>query len=356
MTAEIPRGRSPLPSLLLLPLVLLAACGGEAPSAEAGEAGAKPAERAVQVRVLALEPREVVDRASQPADQVAVRRAVLAAQVGGAVEAVEVELGQAVARGRLLAKIDERSLAQQVAEAEAWLRQARLQHERAQNLFERRAVTKANLLDAVTNRDVAEARLATARLQLDKAHVRAPWPGRVAERRIEVGDFVAPGAPLFELVDSSRLKVRAPARSADVPFLAVGREVEVTVDAYPGESFPARIERLGAELEASSRTLAVEAEIANPDGRLKPGMLARLELPRRRIAGALVVPQAAVVDLEGSKAVFVVENGRAARRRVELGPVVGEEVVVEGLAAGDRVIVEGLHAVSEGQLVEEVAG
>ena len=254
----------------------------------------------------------------------------------------------------MLATIDERALAQQVAEAEAWLRQAKLQFERAQNLFERKAVTKAQLLDAVTNRDVAEARLASAKLALDKARVAAPWAGRIAARHVEIGSFVAPGTPLFELVDASRVKVRAEARSADVRFLAVGREVEVSFDAFPGEKFPAKIERLGAELDPQSRTLAVEAELPNADGRLKPGMLARLDIPRQTVEGALVVPMSALVDLGGTKAVWTVADGRAVRREVTTGVVVGEEIVVLGLPAGTHVIVEGQQAVGENQPVEEV--
>jgi membrane fusion protein, multidrug efflux system len=187
-----------------------AACGGDG-EAKAPEA---PAERVAQVRALELRPQRVVDVASLPADLAPLHRATLAAEVGGAIESVRAELGQAVARGQLLATIDERSLAQAVAEAEALLRQAALQFERAQNLFDRRAVTKAQLLDAVTNRDVAEARLATTRLALDKARLRAPWSGRIAARHVEIGSFVALGTPLFELVDASRVKVRAPARSA----------------------------------------------------------------------------------------------------------------------------------------------
>jgi len=313
-----------------------------------------PEERVAQVRALELVPRDVVDRASLPADLAPLHRATLAAEVGGAVESVRAELGQPVAKGALLATIDERSLAQALAEAEAYERQAKLQYERAQNLFDRRAVTKAQLLDAVTNRDVADARVASARLQLDKSRVEAPWSGRIAARHVEVGSFVAPGAPLFDLVDSSRVKVRAPARAADVPYLAVGREVEVTVDALPGERLRATIARLGAELDPDSRTLEVEAELPNSDGRLRPGMLARLEVPRRELAGALVVPLAALVDLGGTKAVWLVEGGRATRRAVEIGPILGEEAVVLGLNPGDRVIVEGQHLVGEGQLVEEV--
>lgn len=344
------RSRGAVPFALSLLAILAAACRGDATA----EAPAPPEERRVQVRALALAPRAVVDLASLPADLLPLHRATLAAEVGGAVESTRAELGQAVARGQILATIDERSLAQAVAEAEAYLRQASLQHERAQNLFDRQAVTKAQLLDAVTERDVAAARLESAKLQLEKARVRAPWSGRIAERHVEVGSFVVPGAPLFELVDASRVKVRAPARSADVQYLAVGRAVEVTLDALPGETFAARIERLGAELDPESRTLAVEAELANADGRLKPGMLARLAVPRREIADALVVPMSALVDLGGTKAVWVIEDGRTSRREVGLGPVIAEEVVVTGLAPGTRVVIEGQHLVSEGQLVEEV--
>lgn len=337
-------------SVLLLPL--LSGCSGEG---EAKNRETEPAEeRVAQVRTIALAPRAVVDRVSLPADLLPLHRATLAAEVGGAVETVKAELGQAVAEGQTLATIDERALAQQVAEAEAWLRQASLQHERARNLFERKAVTKAQMLDAVTNLDVAEARLASARLQLEKSQVKAPWPGRIAARLVESGAFVAPGSPLFELVDASRVKVRALARAADVPYLAVGREVEVTLDAYPGEIFRTRVERLGAELDAASRTLVVEAEIANREGRLKPGMLARLEISRRELPEALLVPMSALVDLGTSKAIWVVENGRAKRLEVTLGPAIGEEVVVIGAAAGERVIVEGQQVVGEGQKVEEV--
>ncbi len=337
------------PVLLLILLPAALGCGSSS-----AEPTPEPAERVAQVRTLELEARAVVDRASLPADLLPLHRATLAAEVGGVVETVAVQLGDRVAAGRVLATIDERASAQAVAESEALLRQARLQHERAQNLFDRKAVTKASLLDAVTARDVAEARLAGARLELDKARVRAPWGGQIAERYVEAGAYVAPGTPLFELVDTSRIKVRAPAPAADVPLLAVGLEVEVRVDALPGEVFRARIARLGAELDPRTRTLAVEAEIVNPGGRLWPGMPARLDVPRRELFEALLVPLSALVDLGGTKAVWAVEAGRATRRDVVLGPVIGEEVVVEGLARGARVIVEGQHAVGEGQKVEEV--
>ncbi|HEX6199019.1 MAG TPA: efflux RND transporter periplasmic adaptor subunit, partial [Thermoanaerobaculia bacterium] len=245
-----------------------------------------------------------------------------------------------------------------VAEAEALFEQAADEHRRAEALFEKRSVTRSALVEAKTARDVAEARLASARLRLQKSRVAAPWAGTVAARRVEVGDYVAPGQAMFELVDARRLKVRAPVPATDVPFVAVGEPVEIEVSSLPGERFEGRVARLAAELDPGARTLDLEAELDNTDGRLKPGMLARLRIPRQVLTDALLVPLDAVVDLEETRAVYVVAGGaelRAERREVTLGPTLGERVVIEsGLAPGDRVIVEGQSRVAPGQRVEVV--
>jgi len=350
--------------LPLLALLLLAtACGtGEGASnrttAEASEVPApearEPAAKAALVRTATPAVEDVVDLADLPADLLPLRRAVLAAEVPGTVEAIEVEEGDAVKEGREIARVDTRALEQAVAEAEAYFRQADAQHTRAQNLFERRSITKKELLDAITNKDVAEVRLASARLDLEKSKIEAPWSGRVSEKHVEVGDYVLPGQPVVELVEVSRLKVRAPAPASDVPYLEVGAPAVVRVDAFPGETFRGRVVRLAAELDPGARTLDVEVEIPNPNGRLKPGMLARVEIPRRTLEDALLVPLEAVVDLGDRQVVYVVEDDVARRRDIALGPVMGERVVVEeGLAASDRVIVEGTQNVAEGQAVRE---
>jgi len=297
---------------------------------------------------------DVVDLADLPADLVPLRRATLAAEVPGTVEALRVEEGQAVARGQELARVDTRALEQAVTEAKAFFRQADAQHTRAQNLFERRSITQKDLLDAITNKDVAESRLASAKLDLEKSRVVAPWAGRVTEKKVEVGDYVLPGQPVVELVDVSRLKVRAPAPASDVPYLEVGAPAVIRLDAFPGETFEGEVVRLAAELDPAARTLGVEVEIPNRNGRLKPGMLARMEIPRRTLQDALLVPLAAVVDLGDRQVVYVVEDGVAHRREIAPGPVVGERVVIrEGLAATDRVVVEGTQSVAEGQAVRE---
>ncbi|MCP4660316.1 MAG: efflux RND transporter periplasmic adaptor subunit [bacterium] len=350
------RGRKPsaaaagICGLLPFLLVVTACSRGEA----SPDPDAAPAERVVVVRTLTTAAGEVSDVAGLPADLLPLRRAALAAEVAGTVEAVHVDEGAEVAKGQVLIEIDTRTLEQQVAEAEAVERQRQAYFDRAEKLLERRSITEQQYLDAVTARAVAVAQLESARLLLEKSGLKAPWAGTVAIRRVEVGDYVIPGQSAVELVDVRRLKVRAPAPSSDVPFLRPGLPAEVRVDAYPGEVFDGEVVRLAAELDSAARTLDVEVEIPNHDRRLRPGMYARLELLRRTLSDVVVVPLDAVIQLEDARVLYVVEDERAVQRRVTLGLVLEDEVVVEeGLGAGERVIVEGQQQVSPGQRVIE---
>lgn len=338
-----------LPAFCVLSVGTLG-CGGAAPEAAA------PQEKAAAVRLQRVEARTAVDMARLPADVQPNRRAVLAAEVPGVIERLEVQDGQRVRAGDLLVAIDTRTLRQALAEAEAVHRQAVADFERAEQLAERRSITRQQLIDATTGRDVAAARLENAMLGLSKSEVKAPWAGTVAVRRVEVGDYAVPGQPLIELVDTARLKIRAFAPASDVPFLKVGAPARVVLEGIEGEQAEGTVTRLGAELDPGARTLVLEVEVANPGGRWRPGMLARIDLPRRVLEGAVMVPLSAVVDFETEKVLYLVEEGRARRQVVELGPVIGVDVVVNrGLAPGAVVVVEGQQQVSDGQLVREVA-
>lgn len=332
-------------------LAALGGCGGDSSPAAAQ---AEPTERIVEVKTLELVPQAVTDVASLPAELLPLRRAVLAAEVSGSVEGLRVKEGDWVGKGQALASIDTRALQQQVAEAEAVDRRAQARHQRASRLFEKQSITQQQLLDAITDRDVAQARLAGAQLRLDKSRIRAPWSGQVTTRHIEVGDFVSPGQPVLELIDTSRLKVRAPAPASDVPFLENGAAVTLRLENSDQPAVSGKIVRLAAELDKSSRTLDVEAEIPNPDGTLKPGMYGRLEVVRQTLPDALLVPLDALLDLGGKSAVYAVREGQAWRVEIETGPVIGENVVVEtGLNPGDLIVTAGQAQLGDGQRVTE---
>ncbi|MEP0775023.1 MAG: efflux RND transporter periplasmic adaptor subunit, partial [Acidobacteriota bacterium] len=210
-------------------LAAMASCGGGSPPPPAA------AERTATVKVLHLQARQAVDMARLPADVLPNRRAVLAAEVGGAVERLTVTEGARVREGETLVSIDTRALQQALAEAEAVYRRAQADFERAEQLAERRSITRQQLIDARAAHDVALARLESARLQLSKSQVKAPWDGTVAVKRVEVGDFAVPGQPLLELVDTARLKVRAFAPAADVPYLKEGAPARVVLEGIQGE-------------------------------------------------------------------------------------------------------------------------
>ena len=330
----------------------IVSCGSD--NTAMADAPTGTSERIASVRTQVVEPEEVSDLAIFSADLLPLRKATLSAEVAGNVESLNVELGQRVRKGQVLARIDTRALRQQLAEAKALFDQAQDRFERAEKLFEKRSITKEQHIDAVAGRDVAEARLASAQLRLEKSEVKAPWTGHVSARKAEVGDYAGPGQPLLELVAMDRLKVQAPASASDVPYLKVGIPVVVRVDVYPGEIFEGEVVRMGAELDPSTRTLEVVAEIENDDLRLRPGLFGRMELERRVHSDALLVPLTAVVDFESRKVVYVVVDGVAQLREVTLGPVVGNRVLVaQGLDAGDRYIVAGLQQVADGQRVAE---
>ncbi|MGD2113810.1 MAG: efflux RND transporter periplasmic adaptor subunit [Acidobacteriota bacterium] len=346
--------------LALAPLVLLAAlwaagCGGDGePAAATPPESPEPESRGVPVRTVTVRPEDVVEMLDLPADLRPDRRAVLAAEVPGTVESLLVEEGDRVAEGELLATVDIRALEQALAEARAVHERAADEHRRAETLYEKRSITRSDLVAARTEKDVAVARLDSAKLQLDKSRLEAPWAGVVTATRVEVGDYAVPGQAMVELVDSDPLKVRAPVPATDVPYVQVGEPVTVRISSLPGEEITGRVVRLAAELDPGARTLGLEVEIPNPHGRLKPGMLARVRIPRQRLEGALLVPLEAPIDLEDRKVVYVVVDGAAERRTVELGPTIGERIVVErGLEPGDRVIVQGQSRVAPGERVEE---
>lgn len=364
-TARRPAGTRATLLLLAALSIGVAGCGGAESDAPGSAADDAAPERRPVVRVVEVRPESVVDMLHLPADLRPVRRASLAAEVAGTVETLRAPEGQRVPAGALLATIDTRALEQELAEARALYEQAQDEHQRAEALFERRSITRSSLVDTKARRDVAAARLASGRLRLEKSRLTAPWSGTVSEKRVEVGDYVTPGQPMIELVDASRLEVIAPVPASDVRVLEIGAPVTVRVSGFPEERFAGEVVRLAAELDPAERTLALEAELDNRSGRLRPGMLARIEIPRRRLPAALLVPLDAVIDMEDRKVVYVAVPSAAAegtdagaeieRREVALGPILGQRVVVErGLEPGDLVVVEGQSRVAPGQEVEVV--
>ena len=299
----------------------------------------------------------------------------IAPRTGGRLLEVRVKLGDRVRRGQLLAKVEDREIVEQVRQAEASkkvseatirqreadLKVAELGFERNKNLFERQLLAKQVLDDAesryiaaVAQVDLAkaqqsqtDARLEELRINLQNTSVTSPVDGFVGKRSVDPGAMVNTNTAIASVVDISRLRLVANVVERDLRMVSPGDAAVVEVDAYPGEKFNGKIARVAPVIDPATRTAAMEVEIPNGDGKLKPGMYARINLTVEEHDSALVAPKNAVVDYSGQRGVWVPnDQDRAMFVPLKLGIENNEQIeVLGGMDEGARFVTTGAGAV-----------
>jgi RND family efflux transporter MFP subunit len=340
--------------------------------ARAEEKKAPPPLAFAATDIVRLAPHRLAVEVSMPGTVQAVTQATVRSKLSAEVRRLPLREGDAVASGQVLAEFDTAQLRIQLAERQATLEAARAtlaQTERTraanaqlvkQSFISRNAFDTAD--DAyraqVAAVQAAEAQLAQTRLVLADAVVRAPISGRVAKRHVQPGEKVAFDAPLLHIVDLSRLEVQAQAPVADVAKFAAGAEVSVEVEGLAGQPYKGRIDRINPTTEAGSRMIAVYVELANDDGRLRGGMFARVRLQVGGSAPVPALPIAAVQDDRGQGYVWIIADGRLARRNVATG-VRDERAqrieILSGLRGDEQVIGSRFDNLREG-LLANIAG
>jgi membrane fusion protein, multidrug efflux system len=189
--------------------------------------------------------------------------------------------------------------------------------------------------------EAARARVALARKALTDTSIRAPFSGLVAERVVSIGDYVTRGARVATVVRVDPMRVELTVPEQSVSLIKVGQPVRITVDAYPGEAFTAKIRFVSPSLRPDQRALTVEAIAQNPDARLKPGLFATASIQQPRSAPALLVPASAVETVSGTSRVYVVKGETVEERIVTTGETVGQQVeITSGVAANEIVAAE----------------
>ncbi len=330
---------------LLLVLAILASCQGK-------EEGRKRLPQAVRVRLQVVQPELLEVRAVAVGTVEPEHRVLVAAQEEGVVTELLVREGDRVSQGQLLARLDDRELSAQLAEAEARLVEAEGQWKRAQTLVAEGLITAAEADAARASFQVAQARVQALRTRLSFTRITAPVAGTVLTRQVELGSLVAPRSPVLEL-GAGQLVLRVPVSELDVVKLKVGDPARVVVDALGDTSVSARIQRIFPAADPASRQVTVELVLEGPPAGLRPGFLARAVLTLERIAEAILLPEGVV--LRGSEFpffVYVVDGGVARVRPVDVGARQGGRVqVTKGLQVGDQVVVEGASLLRDGMPV-----
>ncbi|MBP8130471.1 MAG: efflux RND transporter periplasmic adaptor subunit [Candidatus Hydrogenedentes bacterium] len=313
----------------------------------------------VNVHVLTLRPTLVEDVLPltgriEPWEDITV-----SAEVSGTVEAQGVEEGDEVRAGQDVFHIDTSWYQAEHTRAVAQETLAKQEMARVESLRQNGISSPQELDRAQTERKVAEATVAAAATRLDKSVVHAPIGGIVDEVFVKAGEWADAGKPLARIVQTGRVKVIVGVPERDIPYFKTGNEVTLTCDAFAEAVFAGRIYRIATTAERETRTFLVEVAIDNGDGRLKPGMIARVRLVRGTYPDAVSVPVFSVISLENQRFAIVEERGVAHYRPIEVGVLQGDHAHVRrGLQAGDRLIVVGHRDLREGQPVtvtEEVA-
>ncbi len=266
--------------------------------------------------------------------------------------------GDAVKRENVLARLRQDEFRDQLADAQASLRQAQADFERASQLYENRSVSKSDYDAAYARYTAAKARENQAALSLHDATLRSPIDGVILKRQVEVGSLAGPTSTAFTVADTRVVKVVFGVPDVIVSGLRPGGKLTIQAEALPGTTLQGLITRISPSADPTSRVFDVEAALPNPDGRMKVGMLATLRIGSGGEA-ALFVPLAAIIRPAGDSsgyAVYIVRDTAGAPvarlRRVSLGDVSGNMIGVrQGLAPGDRVIVRGATIVADGQPV-----
>jgi membrane fusion protein, multidrug efflux system len=375
--------------------IAAAGCGTESTTVKAEARAEAPVFDAAQVESRAID-RYLRVTGSLVADE----QAEVSAEAAGRVVTVPVERGSHVAQGAVLARISATETSAQLQEAEANAAQiearlglsagqafdptrvpdamnakasldlAEAEFGRIKSLLDQKVVSQSEYDQRRAQVDVArqqfqvaqnvaeqsyrslqaaQARIELARKAQADTTIRAPFSGLVAERVVSVGDYVTRGAHVVTIVRIDPMRVELTIPEQAVALVKTGQPVQIAVDAYPGETFSAKVRFVSPSLRTDQRALTVEAIAANPDGRLKPGLFATAMIQQPASTPALLVPATAIETVAGTSRAYVIKNDKVEERIVTVGETVGQQVeITSGLAKDDTLAVAPKGHLSDG--------
>jgi RND family efflux transporter MFP subunit len=363
---------------------------GEASSGEQAKE-TKTSETPLQVKVEEAKLSDLIIKLRSPAEAVTDRKIVMKAEVSGVIKNLNVEESKHVRKGDLLVELDDQEYRLSFENAEATRLKAfsemlveqrfadvgggsggdqsgelsdakkqfeeagqqyqkglisREEFDRQSRLYEKAQIEsgekKDEVVAAMKGLTQAEINVKKAQLDLEKTKIRAPFSGIIADIQASPGEHVSVGRELFTLVNISRIQVHARVLESEIGKMQVGREVDLRFSAHPGKVFKGKVSAISPIVNPEYKTCKVFVDVENPEEELKPGMHAEVEIAAEIHKNKLLIPQDAILTRSQRKLLFVVEDGLAKWRYIEIG-LENEEYaeVLDGVKEGEQVIVEG---------------
>lgn len=330
--------------------LMLAGCAQKKNSQEQAAAAAMAAQPQAQaVKVMAAAKQDVRQDGVYSATVQAFAVNNIAPQSGGRIQKINVEVGDFVGKGQVLAEMDRVQLDQ----AKLRLSNAETELGRLKQLYEQGGLAQSDYEAAELNFQVSKS---TYDNLLENTILRSPISGVVSARNYDRGDMFGMAAPIFTVQQITPVKILVGISEGDYTKVKKGDNVTLTVDALPGKTFSGTIKRIYPTIDPMTHTVNIEVNVPNQNRELRPGMYAKVNVTFGH-SSSIVVPDAAVVRLQGSgqRNVFVVENGVAVQREVTLGRHFDSQYeILSGLEVGEQVVVKGGSALRNGAAVEVI--
>lgn len=270
--------------------------------------------------------------------------------VAGTVRQIRVTAGQRVAKGELIAVLDEATLRNTYEAASALLLQAEDAYQRMKKLHDAGSLPEIQWTEVQSKLKQAQSAEAISKKNLADGKLYAPFSGVISEKNVEVGYNVMPGQPIVRLVTISQVKVCVSVPENGISQINMGGSVNVSVSALNGKTFSGKIVEKGIVAHSLSRSYEVKALIDNRSEELMPGMICTMGIETGASNYAVILPTYVIqTDEQNHTFVWINDGGKARKKRVQTGALIRNNVVItSGIHAGDEVIVEGQQKVSEG--------
>ena len=310
-------------------------------------------ERAVTVSVQELVPEAFTERIQLTGTVKAYEDVMISPEEGGVVNEWKVSKGHYVKKNDVLVTMKDDVLRPNYEAADAQYKTTELTYQKQRSVFAEQGVSEWQVKTSEYGRDAAKAQAEMMHARLERTQIRSPVGGILDERFVDEGEMAQAGGPIARVVNISHVKILINVPERYAGSITLGTAVTMTVLAYPGEEFSGRIGYIGATVSPDNRTFPVEVVISNPGSKLKPEMIGRVFILQSVKNKALLVDGDIIQQVDRQKfVVYVVKDGRAVERSVQLGGHGGDKVeILAGLEIGDRVITSGYQNVADGQAV-----
>ena len=292
----------------------------------------------------------------------AVQGVTVSADLPGIVERVQFESGQAVRAGQVLAVLDTRQEQAQLAAIESQRELARLTFDRVQGLLNERVISRAEFDRATADYRQNDAKVGEVQAVVQRKTIRAPFTGILGIRQVNVGQYLSGGAALVTLQSLNPIYVNFGVPQQSVGQIPVGRTVHVHANDAAGAGLTGRVSAIDSLVDQATRNITVQATLANPDGKLRPGMFVQTEVTLGPSQAVLALPASAISYAPFGDSVFVVaeikdDAGRTYKgvrqQFVKLGRSRGDQIaVLSGIKPGDEVVTSGVFKLRNGAAIQ----